>query len=71
MDYYDYKVYDNGDIMGKKGKKMLKPSKNKDDGYLFVGIYIDKKRHHMFVHRLVALCYIPNPDNKPEVDHRL
>ena len=70
MNYYGYKVYANGDIMGKFGK-MLKPSKNKDDGYLFVGIYIDKKRHHMKVHRLVALCYIPNPDNKPEVDHIL
>ena len=25
----------------------------------------------MSVHRLVALCYIPNPDNKPTVDHIL
>ena len=25
----------------------------------------------MTIHRLVALCYIPNPDNKPTVDHIL
>ena len=70
MDYHGYTVYKNGDIMGKRGW-MLKPRKNKDDGYLRVGIYIDKKEHLMIVHRLVALCYIPNPDNKPEVDHIL
>ena len=70
MDYYGYTVYKNGDIMGKRGW-MLKPHKNKDDGYLRVGISIDKKEHRMLVHRLVALCYIPNPDNKPTVDHIL
>ena len=70
MNYYNYTVYENGDVMRKDGKGMLKPSKDKG-GYLNVGIYIDKKRHFMKVHRLVALCYIENPDNKPEVDHIL
>tara|TARA_B110000046_G_scaffold123150_1_gene129705 strand:+ start:186 stop:635 length:450 start_codon:yes stop_codon:yes gene_type:complete len=70
MDYYGYKVYENGDILRKNGKGMLKPSKNKE-GYLRVSIWFDKKEHKMSVHRLVALCYIPNPDNKPEVDHIL
>lgn len=68
MNYYGYTVYDNGDIMGKWGKKMLKSCKDKK-GYLKVGICIDTKVHKMYVHRIVALCYTPNPDNKPEVDH--
>ena len=71
MDYYGYTVYDNGDILRKDGKGMLKPCKNRNEGYLFVGICIDKKKYSMKVHRLVALCYIPNPDNKPTVDHIL
>ena len=70
MNYYGYTVYENGDILGKSGKSMLKPTKD-NGGYLLVNIYIDKKIHYMRVHRLVALCYIPNPDNKPSVDHIL
>ena len=70
MNYYGYTVYENGDILGKSGKSMLKPTKD-NGGYLLVNIYIDKKIHYMRVHRLVALCYIPNPDNKPTVDHIL
>ena len=43
MDYLGYTVYENGDVMGKRGL-MLKPSKNKQ-GYLYVGISINKKTH--------------------------
>ena len=68
MDYFGYTVYENGDILRKDGKGMLKPQKNKW-GYLYVNISIDKEEYKMRVHRLVALYYIPNPDNKPEVDH--
>lgn len=38
------------------------PDKN---GYLVVSIK-GKKR---FVHRLVAIAFVPNPENKPTVDH--
>ena len=68
MDYLGYTVYENGDILRKDGKCMLKPQKNKG-GYLYVNLSIDKEEYKMLVHRLVALYYIPNPDNKPEVDH--
>ena len=44
--------------------KMLKPRVNK--GYLF----IDIDRKTMFVHRLVAKAFIPNPDNMPQVNHK-
>ena len=38
-------------------------------GYLHVGIYRNNKQKLIKVHRLVALAFLPNPANKPEVNH--
>ena len=40
-------------------------------GYLRVDLYgKDGKRKHHKVHRLVAKAFIPNPDDKPQVNHK-
>ena len=39
-------------------------------GYLRVDLFKEGKRKHMKVHRLVAKAFIPNPENKPEVNHK-
>lgn len=38
-------------------------------GYPQVCIWTDDKRRHFTVHRLVAITFIPNPENKPTVNH--
>ena len=38
-------------------------------GYLYVNLCKGGKPKNFFVHRLVALCFIPNPENKPEINH--
>ena len=40
-----------------------------NSGYLLVGLYRQQKRDRKLLHRLVAEAFIPNPDNKPEIDH--
>ena len=36
---------------------------------LLVGLYKNKKGKTFLVHRLIALTYIPNPENKPDINH--
>jgi hypothetical protein len=40
-----------------------------ENGYMFVGLSDGKKRTTFSVHRLVALLFIDNPHNYPEVNH--
>lgn len=51
----------------KRGKP-LRTRLNRN-GYEELKIRKDGKQIHMLVHRLVALAWIENPENKPEVDH--
>ena len=39
------------------------------DGYCRVGIHKNGKERTVGVHQLVALAFIPNPDNLPVIDH--
>lgn len=38
-------------------------------GYHSVALHINSKRKRFYIHRLVAQAFIPNPNNKPCVDH--
>ena len=38
--------------------------------YLFIGLYKNKVGKPFLVHRLVAMAFIPNPDNLPQVNHK-
>ena len=61
-----WKVSSSGNILGIRGNLMKLRIQN--SGYYYTP-YIGKSRKMYCVHRLVALAFIPNPDNKPEVDH--
>jgi hypothetical protein len=38
-------------------------------GYYCVGLYKDNKKTTFLVHRLFAKVFIPNPENKPHINH--
>ena len=38
-------------------------------GYLRIHVKEQDKQRHMAVHRLIASCFIPNPQNLPQVNH--
>ena len=49
-------------------EKILRPSIS-DNGYKKVILNKDKIKRNFNLHRLIAEHFIPNPDNKPEVNH--
>lgn len=48
--------------------RILKPFMEKC-GHLKIGLRINGKSCKFKVHRLVGMAFIPNPENKPEIDH--
>lgn len=52
-----------------KPEMLLTPVVEERSGYCAVGLQIKNKTKTIRVHRLVAQLFIPNPDNKTDVDH--
>lgn len=51
--------------------KIMSPWIDRDTGYLKVNLYTkDHKRKEKKLHRLIALTFIPNPQNKETVNHK-
>ena len=63
-----YSISDDGQIRNNNTGRVLKlrPSHN---GYLRTNISIDGKIKTVFIHRLVAELFIPNPNQLSEVNH--
>lgn len=40
------------------------------EGYVFVTLFKDSRVHFRFVHRLMAIAFIDNPENKPCINHK-
>ena len=78
----DYIIHENGEIWSKerlvqyengrihKRKSQLIKSCVNSVGYLQVSLQVEKKQQNFTVHRLVAIAFIPNPENLPVVNHK-
>lgn len=73
-----YKVFRNGvivsedrlDRFNRRVGGVMKPQKTGSKrSYLFVPLFKDGKVKRVYVHRIVAEAFIPNPQHKPCVDH--
>ena len=62
-----YSISDNGLIRNNKTNRLLKPWIDHSGYYI---IKFGFKSKNISVHRLVALTFIPNPENKEQINHK-
>lgn len=63
-----YQVSNLGRVKRVTTGRILKPSKH-TKGYYRVELYKNGSQSKKLIHRLVAQVFIPNPDNKSQVNH--
>ena len=64
---YNYTININGEVTNIKTNKVLKQYINQRR--VLVELWKNNKKKHFLVHRLIAKAFIPNPDNKPQINH--
>lgn len=64
-----YAVSREGKVYSLKSSRFLK-SFSDTSGYQYIECYEHGKKHKFAVHRLVALAFLDNPENKKEVNHK-
>ena len=67
-DYPNYTISIDGIVKNIKRNKTIKIQSDKD-GYHFVQIWNNSKPKKLRIHRLLAIHYLNNPQNKPQVNH--
>lgn len=68
IDNTDYLISNYGEIKNNRTGNLLKQQSNKK-GYKLVRVTVNGEKKTFRIHRLVALFYVKNPDNKPQVNH--
>ena len=66
-DFNNYLCNENGEIYSLLRNKILKGRSLK--GYKRVALMKDGKTIDVLVHRLIAQTFLPNPENKPYINH--
>jgi len=63
-----YTISENGEIRNSKTNRVTVSTKEKT-GYIRVNLNKDKQQKRFAVHRLLAIHFIPNPNNYPHINH--
>ena len=67
--YHNYMITSDGKSFNMNTGKQLKPFQFRT-GYWYFTFYIGGMIQKKSVHRMLALSFIPNPQNKPTVNHK-
>jgi hypothetical protein len=67
-DFPNYLIFDDGKVFSKYKNDYMTHRINKA-GYHHISLSNNGKEKNFYIHRLVAIHYLPNPNNLPEIDH--
>lgn len=65
----EYTISNYGRLFSKITNQIKRPSM-KENGYLSTVLYKNGRAHNEYIHRLVALAFVPNPSGLPQVNHK-
>ena len=66
----NYSINEYGEVRNDLTGKIKRIYTNRRNGYKYVDLWKDNKSVKYTIHRLLADAFIPNPLNKPTVDHK-
>ena len=67
--YPSYLIGSDGSVFSKKSKRFLKPILQ-HTGYKHIELFNEEGSKQFLVHRLVAMAFVPNPNNYPIINHK-
>ena len=68
-EFPNYSISNLGNIKNKQGRLMIIGKRKSNSGYLQVRLFNNNKYYYRYIHKLVAIAFLPNPNNYRTVNH--
>lgn len=68
--FENYAITKEGEVFNIKYERLLKGYSSITTGYIYLTLRKDGETVRLPLHRLLAIQFIPNPENKPMVNHK-
>lgn len=68
-EFPNYQISNLGNIKNSKNQLLSVGRRKSNSGYIQVRLFKDNKYHYRYIHRLMAIAFLPNPNNYRTINH--